>query len=64
MILTGENQELGEKPVPVPLCSPQTRPSVVKGRRRTARVMARPCGPLEGTIPEFSWKTEDNYAKP
>jgi hypothetical protein len=24
MKLTGENRQLGEKPVPVPLCSPQT----------------------------------------
>jgi hypothetical protein len=42
MILTGETEELGEKPVPVRLCPPQiphgltrarTRASVVRGRR-------------------------------
>jgi hypothetical protein len=51
MKLTGENRQLGEKPVPVPLCPPQishgltrdrTRASAVRGRRLTARAMARP----------------------
>jgi BMFP domain-containing protein YqiC len=51
MKLTGENRQLGEKPVPVPLCPPQisygltwdrTRASVVRGRRLTAWAMARP----------------------
>jgi hypothetical protein len=45
MILTGETEELGEKPVPVSLCPPQiphgltrarTRDSTVRGRRLTA----------------------------
>jgi hypothetical protein len=45
MKLTGENRQLGEKPVPVPLCTPQTpygltrdptRTSAVTGRRLTA----------------------------
>jgi hypothetical protein len=48
---TGENRQLGEKPVPVPLCPPQTphglardrtRASTVRGRRLTAWAMARP----------------------
>jgi hypothetical protein len=47
----GKTQELGEKPVPVPLCPPQIphgltrdriRASAVGGRRVTAWVMARP----------------------
>jgi hypothetical protein len=47
----GKTEELGEKPVPVPLCPPQiphrlnrdrTRPSAVGGRRLTAWAMARP----------------------
>jgi hypothetical protein len=51
MKLTGENRQLGEKPVPVPLCPPQTphgliedwtRASTVEGRRLTAWAMARP----------------------
>jgi hypothetical protein len=51
MKLTGENWQLGEKPVPVPLCPPQTphgltrdrtRASAVEGRRLTAWAMARP----------------------
>jgi hypothetical protein len=51
MKLTGENRQLGEKPVPVPLCPPQTphaltrdrtRASAVKSRRLTAWAMARP----------------------
>jgi hypothetical protein len=50
-ILTGETEELGEKPVPVPLCPPQiphgltrarTRASAVRGRRLTAWTTARP----------------------
>jgi hypothetical protein len=45
MKLAGENRQLGEKPVPVPLCPPQishgltrdrTRASAVNGRRLTA----------------------------
>jgi hypothetical protein len=45
MKLTGENGQLGEKPVPVPICPPQTphgltryrnRASAVEGRRLTA----------------------------
>jgi hypothetical protein len=45
MKLTGENRQIGEKPVPVPLCPPQTshglsqdrtRASAVRGRRLTA----------------------------
>jgi hypothetical protein len=51
MILTGEPEELGEKPVSVPLCPKQvphglnrmrTLASEVRGRRVTASVMARP----------------------
>jgi hypothetical protein len=47
----GKPEVLGEKPVPVPLCSPQTphafnrdrtRASAVRGRRLTAWAMARP----------------------
>jgi hypothetical protein len=47
----GKTEELGEKPVPVPLCPPQmphgltqdrTRASAVGGRRLTAWAMARP----------------------
>jgi hypothetical protein len=50
-ILTGKTEELGEKPVPVPLCPPQipheltrarTRSSAVRGRRLTAWAIARP----------------------
>jgi hypothetical protein len=50
-ILTGENEELGEKPVPVPLFPPQIphglsrarkRASAVRGRRLTAWAMVRP----------------------
>jgi hypothetical protein len=46
----GKTEELGEKPVPVPLCPPQiphgltrarTRDSAVRGRRLTTWVMAR-----------------------
>jgi hypothetical protein len=41
MILTGKTEELGENPVPVPLCPPQiphglTRASAARGRRPTA----------------------------
>jgi hypothetical protein len=45
MKLTGKNRQLGEKPVPVPLCPPQTlhglthdrtRASAMEGRRLTA----------------------------
>jgi hypothetical protein len=47
----GKTEELGEKPIPVPLCPPQiphglnrdrTRASAVGGRRLTAWAMARP----------------------
>jgi hypothetical protein len=47
----GKTEELGEKPVPVPLCPPQiphgltrerTRTSAVRGRRLTTWAMARP----------------------
>jgi hypothetical protein len=47
----GKTEYLGEKPVPEPLCPPQiphglkqarTRASEVRGRRITARAMARP----------------------
>jgi hypothetical protein len=48
---TGKNRQLGEIPVPVPLCPPQishgltrdrTRASAVRDRRLTASAMARP----------------------
>jgi hypothetical protein len=51
MKLTGESRQLGEKPVPVPLCPPQisqgltrdrTPASAVKGRRLTAWAIVRP----------------------
>jgi hypothetical protein len=51
MILTGETEELGEKPVPVPLCPlkiqyeltrARIRASVARGRRLTAWATARP----------------------
>jgi hypothetical protein len=51
----GKTEELGEKPVPVPLCPPQiphgltrdrTRASAMGGRRLTAWAMARPVGDL------------------
>jgi hypothetical protein len=50
-ILQGKIEELGKKPVPVPLCSPQiphglirvrTRSSAVRGQRLTTWAMARP----------------------
>jgi hypothetical protein len=47
MILTGKEDELGEKPVPEPLFPPhgltrvRTRVSAVTGRRLTVRAMAR-----------------------
>jgi hypothetical protein len=53
MKLTGENWQLGEKPVPVPICPPQishgltrdrTRASAVRGRRLAAWVMSRSTG--------------------
>jgi hypothetical protein len=64
MKLTGENRELGEKPVPVPLCPPQnpqgltrdrTRASEVEGQRLTAWAMARPSPySLSFLLPIFS----------
>ena len=51
MKLTGENRQLGEKPLPVPVCPPQishgltrdrTRASAVRGRRLTAWAIPRP----------------------
>jgi hypothetical protein len=48
----GKTEELGKKPVPVPLCPPQiphgltrtrTRASAVRGRRLTNWALARPC---------------------
>jgi hypothetical protein len=51
MVLTGDTEEIGEKPVPVPLCPPQiphgpnrmrTPASEMRGRRLTASDMARP----------------------
>jgi hypothetical protein len=59
MKLTGENRQLGEKSVPVPLCPPQishgltrdrTRASAVRGRRLTAWAMARPSLTLLHTV--------------
>jgi hypothetical protein len=53
MILTGKTEDLGGKPVPVPLCPPknshgmtraQTRTSCVRGRRLAAPAVVR-CGP-------------------
>jgi hypothetical protein len=50
--LQGKTKVLGEKPVPVPLCPPQTprgltrdrnRASAVEDRRLTAWALARPC---------------------
>jgi hypothetical protein len=32
MKLTGENRQLGEKPVPVPLCPPQTPHGLTRDR--------------------------------
>jgi hypothetical protein len=55
MKLTGENRQLGEKPVPVLLCPPQTphgltrhrtRASAVRGRRLNSSAMARPLSKL------------------
>jgi hypothetical protein len=52
--LQGKTEVLGEKPVPVPLCSPQiphgltrdrTRASAVRGRQLTAWAIARPAHP-------------------
>jgi hypothetical protein len=51
----GKTEELGDKPVPVPLCPPQiphwlirarTRASAVRGRRLTTWAMARPDGTI------------------
>jgi hypothetical protein len=54
-IWQGKTEELGDKPVPVPLCPPQiphglirarTRASAVRGRRLTTWAMARPDGTI------------------
>jgi hypothetical protein len=56
-ILTGKTEELGDKPVPVPLYPPQiphgltwarTRASAVRSRRLTTWAMARPLSHLLG----------------
>jgi hypothetical protein len=61
----GKTEELGEKPVPVPLCPPQiphglnraqTRASAVRGRRLTTWTMARPVLLLRN-IPAFVWQS-------
>jgi hypothetical protein len=53
--IDGKTEELGEKPVPMPLCSPQiphgltrvrTRASAVRGRRLATWAMARPSSNL------------------
>jgi hypothetical protein len=41
MILTGENEELGEKPVPVPLCPPQIPHGLARERTRASAVTDR-----------------------
>jgi hypothetical protein len=55
----GKPEELGEKPVPVPLCPPQishgltrarTRASAVTGRQLTTWAMARPCQSVSYTV--------------
>jgi hypothetical protein len=57
--LQRKTEELGEKPVPVPLCPPQishgltrdrTRTSAVGGRRLTAWAMARPTVVTEDSV--------------
>jgi hypothetical protein len=37
MKLTGENRQLGEKPVPVPLCPPQISHGLSRDRTRACR---------------------------
>jgi hypothetical protein len=59
MKLTGEDRQLGEKPVPVPLCPPQishglirdrTRAFAVRGRRLTAWAMGRQFSDFKVTL--------------
>jgi hypothetical protein len=38
MKFTGENRQIGEKPVPVPLCPPQTPHGLTRDRTRTSAV--------------------------
>jgi hypothetical protein len=38
IILTGETEELGEKPVPVPLCPPQIPHGLTRARTRASAV--------------------------
>jgi hypothetical protein len=38
MILTGKTEELGEKPVPVPLCPPQIQHGPTRARTRASAV--------------------------
>jgi hypothetical protein len=54
----GKTEELGEKPVPVPLCPPQiphglNRASAVRGRRLTTWAMARPMPRLTDSFKDF-----------
>jgi hypothetical protein len=41
MKLTGENRQLGEKPVPVPHCPPQTPHRLTRDRTRASAVRGR-----------------------
>jgi hypothetical protein len=41
MILTGESEKLGEKPVPVPLCPPQIPHGLTRARTRDSAVRTR-----------------------
>jgi hypothetical protein len=41
MKLTGENRQLGEKPVSVPLCPPQTPHGLTRVRTRASAVEGR-----------------------
>jgi hypothetical protein len=47
MKLTGENRQLGEKPVPVPLCPPQTPHRLTRDRTRASAVEGRRLTPPE-----------------
>jgi hypothetical protein len=38
MVLTGETEELGEEPVPVPLCPPQIPHGLTRARTRASAV--------------------------